>query len=344
MSPATCPVHPGAPDYYAVHQGEGRPRSRFFEIARRISERFEPATAQAFLEAIEHVKDSVDLDRLRSAVAGGSLPNIEAAAGAGRLAAVILGGEALQSTLAETSTVTGHAATDILEDLTGVTSQFNARHPNVVLFARTQTAELVAQVSDDVKEAIRIAVASGSDLGLNLDQQARAIRGVIGLRPGHVSAPENLARDLREGLEASATSRRLDAVSKQRIRSRIRSGTVTPAFVEEMKDRYRFSLLNYRAQSIARTETHRAANAGQHEAWGQAARDGVIPQTAKRVAIVTPDERLRDTHAAVPAMNPGGVGLEEPFQTPFGPLMFPPWEPECRCGVGMVFTGGIGQV
>ncbi|MFP3947084.1 MAG: hypothetical protein ACLFWG_00005, partial [Longimicrobiales bacterium] len=96
----TCPVHPGAPDYYAVQQGAGRPRSRFFEIARRLAQRLEPAAAQAFLEAIEQVKGSVDLDRLRSAIAGGSLPNIEAAAGAGRLAAVVLGGQLLEDSLA----------------------------------------------------------------------------------------------------------------------------------------------------------------------------------------------------------------------------------------------------
>jgi hypothetical protein len=68
----------------------------------------------------------------------------------------------------------------------------------------------------------------------------------------------------------------------------------------------------------------------------------VLPATARRVWIVTPDARLRPEHAAIPRMNPDGVGLDEPFRTPDGDFLNPPIDPNCRCGVGLIFPGLAG--
>lgn len=324
----------------ALQQERGKPASRFYQIAHRIAGRFEPKVQKTFVSAVGRLKDQIDMVELRQATASGNLSQIEMAAGSGRLQAILLGGGELEDSFKTTSTLTGRAGMDVLEDVTGLDAQFNARHPNVVLHAREQGSTLVAAVGDDVKEAIRIIVAAGADLGLTTTQQARAIREVVGLRPGHVMAPSNLADEIRAGHAAAATSRRLSAVDKARIRSHIAKGTVTEEFIDEMRENYSFSLLNRRAQDIARTETLRSANFGQREAWRQAVEQEVLPANVRRVAVVTPDDRLRFTHAQVPQMNPNGVGLEEPFQTPFGPLMGPPWETNCRCGEGLVFPKG----
>jgi hypothetical protein len=57
---------------------------------------------------------------------------------------------------------------------------------------------------------------------------------------------------------------------------------------------------------------------------------------------VTPDDRLRETHAAVPGMNPDGVALDGTFETPLGRSSGPPLEPLCRCGEGLSFPGHKG--
>lgn len=308
-----------------------------YKIAHRISDRFQPRIQKAFLRSVDVVVKATDEAAIRSALASGNPSLIEQAAGAGRLSVLLSGTGGLLPELELTTTVTGKAGADALEGLLGVEVGFNARQPDVVLFARTHTAELVVAVGDDVKEAIRIITAAGADVGLTTRQQARAIREVVGLPPNWAAAPANLARDLREGRLSSATSRRLSAIDKARIRSAIKRGAVTEEFVEEMMSNYTASLTNRRALNIARTETLRAAHGGQRQAWRQARENGVIPVGVRRYWIVTPDDRLRDTHEAVIDMNPDGVGLDDAFETPLGPVLDPPMEPLCRCGVGLVF-------
>jgi hypothetical protein len=318
----------------------GRPRSRFYTIAQRIASRFEPPVAAAFLRAVERLIAQIDEAALLSAIAGGDLNLIAGAAGAQQLDLFLGTDERLRRALVSTASATGRASAEILSDASGLAFRFNDFDPNVVMFARTQAAELVVAVGEDVREAIRIVVALGNEIGLTVDQQARAIREVVGLPPNWANAPLNLRRELQAGRFTS--TRRLSAVEKAQIHKRIRDGTVNEAFIERMERRYADSLRNRRALNIARTETLRASHHGQRVSWRQATRDGVLPATARRMFIVTPDDRLRETHAAVPGMNPDGVGLDEPFRTPLGNFMDPPIEVNCRCGVGLVFPGLAG--
>ncbi len=52
---------------------------------------------------------------------------------------------------------------------------------------------------------------------------------------------------------------------------------------------------------------------------------------------MTPDDRLCPLCELVPDLNPDGVGLDEPFQTAAGPVMYPPAHPLCRCAVTLHF-------
>ena len=321
----------------ALHaEKSGRPRSAMFTVARRVAKRFEPATARAFLRAVDRLMSQIDDAMLVSAVASGSLDRIMAAIGGGNLAGLLATDESLRNAFLQTARASGAASAEVLRQA-GLPATFNAVDPNAVIFARERAAQLVVAVGEDVREAIRIVLAVGQEVGLTTVQQARAIREVVGLPPNWASAPANLARELRAG--TFTETRRLSGADKARIRSRIARGTVNDAFVDEMMAKYSASLRNRRALNIARTETLRASHFGQRMNWEDAMRKGVLPKTARRMFIVTPDDRLRATHAAVPGMNPNGVPLDEPFQTPFGAIMDPPLEPNCRCGVGLVFPG-----
>lgn len=294
---------------------------------------------EAFVRAVTRLKLGIDEAALLSALASGDVNQINAALGATRLAALFAGGDSLTDLLHRTGQASAAASGEAVAAATGIDFRFDVTRPATILFARERTAALVVRVTDDVREAIRIVVGAGALEGLTVQQQARAIREIVGLPPNWAQAPANLAAELRAGLFTD--SRRLSAADKAVIRKRLREGTVDEAFIEEMQRRYGASLIHRRALNIARTETLRAAHYGQRDAWRQAVENGVLPKTATRRWVVTPDDRLRETHAAIPGMNPEGVGLDESFQTPFGPVLDPPAEPNCRCGVGLTF-GEVG--
>ncbi len=306
-----------------------------FTVAWRVARRLAPDIREAFLRAVADWRLQLSDVALRQALVSAELAVIESAANLAAFPSLLANGNLLAA-LERPATVTGVAASDILSDFLGFTVKFNSRDPAAVLFAREQAGVLIAQIGADAREAVSIIVAVGQDIGITVADQARAIRRVVGLRPGHVRAPAALGEDIRAGRKAAATSRRLSAVDKQQIRSRIAAGTVDEAFIARMEDRYADSLVNRRAQDIARTESMRASNFGQRESWRQAVGQGALPQTVRRHPIVTPDARLRESHARVPGLNPDGRRLDEPYVTPFGRLPGPPWEPNCRCTEGLV--------
>jgi len=298
---------------------------RFHRVAARISARFGTEAANSWIRAVTRFQGTINEKLLRSALVAKDLAGIDAAiksSGFGRIM------RDLEKPLLRTAAAAGTASAQTLTKA-GFKFQFNAVHPNVVLFARDQVATLVVGVTQDVKVAIRTVIALGAQQGLTIQQQARAIRSVVGLPPPWSGAPLRLGAAIRRGDVVGATARRLSAVDKQQIRSRIAKGTVTEPFISSIQERYAQSLINRRALNIARTETLRAANFGQHESWIQASNQGVLPADSRRFWIVTPDDRLSEEHAQIPGVNPDGRGLEELFETPDGPFMFPPSRPNC---------------
>lgn len=327
-------------DAIAVNQGAGGPLMfRFHSVAARISKQFSTQTAASWMKALTQFRGGINETALRTALAGGNVAAIEAAVKGSGFGNMM---RALEDPLARTARATGTASAKILNKA-GFPMQFNAVHPNVVLFARDQAATLAVSMTADVREAVRTVVALGAQQGLTVVQQARAIREVVGLPPNWAGAPLKLGDAIRTGDISGATRRRLSAATKQEIRSQIKKGTVTQAFIEKMEARYAASLTNRRALNIARTETLRASNFGQQESWVQAKEQGVLPADSRRFWIVTPDDRLSPEHAQIPALNPVGRGMEEDFDTPDGPFLFPPSRTNCRCGIGLGVGVADGQ-
>lgn len=302
-------------------------------MIKRIADQHGIAAASAWTQSVLRHQAQINMAALRSAIASKNVVNIEAVVAASKLQQTA--GRALRQPFTAAAQAAGTQSAAILKSH-GLAASFNAVHPNVVNFAREQAAQLVVAIPAETKQVIAEVIALGAQYGLDVAQQARAIREVVGLPPTWAAAPVNLAQEIRDGQAAAATSRRLSAVAKQQIRSRIAAGTVDDAFVASMTEQYAASLINRRALNIARTETLRASHHGLTESWKQAQDQGVLPQTARRFWIVTPDDRLSPEHARIPGMNPNGRGMDEPFQTTEGPHMFPPSRPNCRCSVGLL--------
>lgn len=311
------------------------PPLEFYRSIRRIAARFEPTIERAMMRALDRLRARIDAGLLRDAIASGDPVSIRKAIFADEFG-LLLTQTGVEGGLVAATQAAGRGAAELVSRATGLEFAFRDVDPAAVLFARTRVAELVVAVTEDVKEGIRIVTALGERIGLTVDQQARAIRELVGLPPPWVEAPTRLGQEIRDG--RPNLDRRLSAVDKQRIRKRVREGTADEAFIAEIEERYAHSLRTLRARTIARTETARASSFGQRTAWRQAQEENVLPRTARRVWIVTPDDRLRYTHAQVPGMNPEGVEIDGGvYDTPLGPSSGPPLEPNCRCSEGLIF-------
>lgn len=315
--------------------------SESYRVIDRIKQRFGEEVADAFDRLLNSAREAVDLAALESTIASGAsvASIIQSVLSTSDVARIVGRDQALLQTLTNVTRASGQASMRVVEDGLGVALGFDYTDPLAVEAAREQIGLLITQLTREQLQAIRNAIELGQSAGLTVVQQARLIREAVGLPATWANAPANLADELRRG-DANALTRRLPANVLQEIRSRLEGGIEDEAFIARVVEIYTRSLINRRAQNISRTETATAAHEGQQRAWEEAKGQGLLPETVRRYWIVTPDERLRRSHAEIVVMNPQGVDLGEPFETPFGPVMHPPAEPNCRCSVGLLLEGG----
>ncbi len=289
----------------------------FYQELHRIADGLAPRVRRRFLEAVERVRNSVTLRALQEAVESGSVARVLNTLGIGEMFGAFLEpmAEVLQNIFRDSARAT------LIE--AGFEASLDLLNPRSVDFLRRYQLDLISPVSvnrlgQDVRivpatiDGIREVIVNAFERGGHPWVQARTIRDLIGLNARQARALEHFRRlQEDEGVRADVIQRRVDAYYRR--------------------------LLNARARTIARTETIRASNAGQQEAWQQAAEQGLIDATtARRKWIVTPDDRLCPICRAIPGMNPQGAALGAPFRTPIGPRVAPPAHPNCRCATGLM--------
>ncbi len=176
---------------------------------------------------------------------------------------------------------------------------------------QSRTAELVTQVSDSTREALRAAVEAGYDRWGNYQRVAE----------------ELLTTDM--GLD-SGRQRRLE-----RYRANLADQGLDAETIAERAARFAAELRVERALLIASYESVRAGNAGQLFSWRSAQDHGLVPAGARREWIAALDER---TCPDCVAMDGVTVGLQEPFPTPAGLLdHVNDIHVRCRCSEGLVW-------
>lgn len=180
---------------------------------------------------------------------------------------------------------------------------WDATNPNAVEWAANRSAELVTEVGPETRAAIRELVADALSTGVPPARLVRKVRRVIGLRSDQVVTLRNFVARLEADGVAGAVIRRREA-------------------------RRAAQLQRTRALLIARTETMRAANQGLRHLWLQSQARGQIKPDQQRVWIVTPDDRLRDSHAEL-------EGALAPIDGDFDAGIEPGEEPRCRCSQGL---------
>lgn len=197
-------------------------------------------------------------------------------------------------------------------------------------YLRSYELQFAGGISTQARENVRQILIDAVSSGVGPKKTAQSIQDTIGLTPQQLRAVENYRRALESGQYASA--RQLTLRDKRFDRSMKPGVPLKPEQIDRMVQRYVERQLRYRAQMIARTETIRALNQGQIEAWRQAQQQGLIRGMREQWL---PGPEACPQCDSIPPMNPWGVDIGEPFVTPYGPLAAPPAHPNCRCALGL---------
>lgn len=220
----------------------------------------------------------------------------------------------------------------------GEFAAFNPSSQRVTNYLRQDSLELIAEFDEQQRIAARSALIQGIESGEGSAAIARRMRDSIGLTARQQQAVDNYRRLLEEGsrqaLDRSLRDRRFDSSVRQAAAGKRQ---LTADQIDRMVDRYRQRYLQYRAETIARTETLRAVNAATDEMYQQAFDSGVIfPDWVLSTWRTRRDDRVRDSHADMEGQQrPEG----EPFISGKGNSLRYPGDPNapvdevanCRC-------------
>jgi hypothetical protein len=221
---------------------------------------------------------------------------------------------------------------DVSADGTDVGFAFDRFDENTQERLASIIDELITDLGDSAKETITSVTLAGVRAGDSAADIAANIRDTISLTPSQANAVASYRRALEE-LDTNALGRALrDSAGDSIVSDAIASGDPLPdVAIEDLVDAYTENYLDYRAATIARTESLRAGNAGLRDSYTQAVDRGVMPEAAiKRVWLLDLDEATCDVCLGILDANPDGVGLNEEFAEADGD---PPVHPNCRCTI-----------
>jgi hypothetical protein len=323
----------------------------------KISKEFEPRVAAAFMMAIASIKNKVTLASISRALATGNTQRVIDLVTQARLGDALkgVGIDPNQSTVVDellgTFKAGGVMGANQLPKSIGLAASLDMTNPATVKFITNYLPVLIREVNKEQLSVVQSVILRGFTEGRTIPMLARDIRDVIGLTQSQAVAVGNFRRQLETGTMGSGSApwdRRLSAIEQNKAREIYEAPVKSQAEIDALVDRYQASLTNKRALDVSRTEVHRASIEGQKELWRQANNEGLIDTArATRVWIATHDERVRDDHLEIERMNPDGVGWDEPFQTPSGPVMDPSefTDPadacNCRCAVALQFRDSM---
>ena len=218
---------------------------------------------------------------------------------------------------------------------------FDSLPVGAVSAAEAHRARYVSEASEQAREAVVQAVTANIVSGNSPRTTARLFRSSIGLTAWQEKAVDNY-RSALESLDSYALERELrDKRFDRTVARHIEDGTpMSSEYVDRLVERYRQRSLKWRSEMIARVEAMRAINMGEYDALLAAFKAGKITVNLKRFWVTASDERVRAAHVKIPLMNKEGRRVDEPFDTPLGPLMYP-LDPNglpanvinCRCRV-----------
>jgi hypothetical protein len=302
-----------------------RAQLRLQELASRL----EPALRAAFLRVVAALRPDQITDLVRRMEAGDIAGAVDLVFGRPEAVAAVT---AMRATFAQSLIRLTQATTRDLSSSLRLTIAAPVASPDLIAAVRRWEDGAFARVLADTRAGLRETIATELQRGIGPRQVAVALKGDISFA-GLTDYDARIIRSFREALEEGRVGDALQRTLRDRRFDRALSGRpLTPAEIEKMVAAYRRKLVAFRAETFARTAAMQAANEASAIGWREAIAQGAIPATeVKRYWVVAQDERLCKVCAPIPSMNPDGVGLDEPFMTPKGPMRSAPAHANCRC-------------
>lgn len=290
-----------------------------------LVDKYEGKMKRMVIDALNKIHDSIKLQDLANLIAqNASESSILAALGISKYEAIL--GPVL-TTIGRVMNDAGNLA--VLHGAAGITggpkivARYDQTDPYAVEYLRNDAAQLVTAVTGDIKQQIRDTMADALYVGSKTPMAAaRELRDFVGLTDRQAVALRNYRNYLING-DSRAVQRDIGGNAERIVSAAFRNGTMTPAKIASLVEAYRKRLLMARSGTIAATETFRAANTGAMVAWRQMADEVEDASSLRRFWVATNDGHTRDAHLAIVEMNEKGVGMDEPFQSPLGPIMYP---------------------
>ena len=316
----------------------------------QLFDKVEPRIAKAFLNAIGDLNEGIDFSRLKEAIRRHNISDAIAALNLAPAAfneltdaiaaATAEGGAAGARGLKGARNVQGHQAV----------IRFDVRDTQTEAIIRNHSATLVQQITNDLRDAIRLNLEEGLISGKGPLAIAREIAGYydpktgtrvggsLGLTRAQEARVLNAEAELRNNptqfLKRSLRDRRFDRTINKAVRT---GEPLSEDKIVKILAKYRSDLVADRAKTIARTEAMAALHSGQREMYEQAIRDGLVgADEIEREWSASGDNRVRESHREMDGQK---VGWDEPFTTPGGASLMFPGDPNgpaeevinCRC-------------
>lgn len=305
-----------------------------------VADRLAGRLQQALIDAVGVAAGSISLKDLTAAIEKGNTNGVlkiitDSLAGALAGKGLAAGQASLQDAAQTIFTAAAKAAVSEMPVQVSTALSMNLMNQNVVTFLDKYTFNMIQQITSDTRAALTQVLTRAFSEGGAPIEIAREIRGMIGLTAAQDAAIANYRTALEQGTSSSlrnalARSLRDGRYDRSLLRS-IKTGQGMSADkIDKLTERYRARYLQYRANAIARTESIRAANAGQLEAWRQAREQGLL-DGAQREWQATGDDRDCDV---CDGLDGEVVAFDEPFSNGD---MHPPEHPHCRCTVKLKF-------
>lgn len=302
-----------------------QPRSTTTAI-HAVADRLEPRYRRAFLEAVQRLKSEVKVSRLLDAIRAQDTRAIMAMLALDQLEDELRGlVDAVLDTYRQGAQFT---ATEV-ERRIGIRFAFDMTDPDAIGFVQRHGAELVREISDETRAAIRDEILRGFTQERTAASTARVLRRRIGLTRYQMRIVANYEAALRAAVAGDLSFSALRAAyTLNPVRG---AGGLLEGRIQSAVRQYEARLLKLRAQTIARTETIRAAEAGRQEAWRQAQKRDLLAFDQQREWLTADDERTCSLCLPLDGVR---VALYQSFP---GGIDSPPRHPSCRCTTVLVF-------
>jgi hypothetical protein len=221
--------------------------------------------------------------------------------------------------------------------------EFDASAPSVLTWAERSRLDLIRDITTEQRILIRAALIGAEESGESPLVTARQIRESIGLSEAQLEWVANFRRSLEAGdLSAAAGRALVDGRTERMLSSAAARGAkLTPAQIDAAVERYRNAMVNYRAETIARTEAARIVGQGTTEAYNQAIASGQIAaEQIECTWLHSPRARDKSHEREFHAVMHGQTrAWGEPFESGLGNLLLFPCDPaapvketaNCRC-------------